>query len=264
MTLSSANPLLLGGKQALVTGGTRGIGAAVAALLTARGASVLVAARSAPPEPDHADTRFVAADVATSAGTSRVAHAVRDQLGAVDIVVHCVGASFARPGGTFGLTEDDWLQTFNTNFFGAVRLDRMLIPSMLERGSGAIVHVSSLQWKRPHLSSPAYGPAKAALVSYSKVAAAELASQGIRVNVVTPGFIATSGAERRLAQIMTESGVDHHAAEAILLDTIGGVPLGRPGTPAEVAQLVGFLVSDAASYITGAEHTVDGGNNPTL
>jgi len=140
----------------------------------------------------------------------------------------------------------------------------MLIPSMLERGSGAIVHVSSLQWKRPHLSSPAYGPAKAALVSYSKVAAAELASQGIRVNVVTPGFIATSGAERRLAQIMTESGVDHHAAEAILLDTIGGVPLGRPGTPAEVAQLVGFLVSDAASYITGAEHTVDSGNNPTL
>src|SRR6478672_6880833 len=99
MILSSANPLLLGGKQALVTGGTRGIGAAVAALLAARGASVLVAARSAPPEADHADTRFVATDVATSAGTSRVAHAVRDQLGAVDIVVHCVGASFARPGG---------------------------------------------------------------------------------------------------------------------------------------------------------------------
>jgi NAD(P)-dependent dehydrogenase (short-subunit alcohol dehydrogenase family) len=264
MTLSSANPLLLDGKQALVTGGTHGIGAAVTELLAARGAIVMVAARATPSEANRLDAPFVAADVATSAGASRIADAVRDEFGAVDIVVHCVGASFARPGGAFVLTDDDWLQTFNTNFFGAVRLDRLLIPSMLERGAGAVVHVSSLQWKRPHPSSPAYGPAKAALVSYSKVVADELAPHGIRVNVVTPGFIATSGAERRLAQIMAEAGVDHRAAEAILLDIIGGVPLGRPGTPAEVAQLVAFLVSDAASYITGAEHTVDGGNNRTL
>ncbi len=145
-----------------------------------------------------------------------------------------------------------------------MRIDRALLPQMVEQGSGAIVHISSLQWKRPHPSSPAYGPAKAALTSYSKVLAAEFAEAGVRVNVVTPGFIATAGAERRITQIMRDSAVERDAAEAILLDTIGGVPLGRPGTTDEVAQLVAFLVSDAASYLTGGEYTVDGGNNRVL
>jgi NAD(P)-dependent dehydrogenase (short-subunit alcohol dehydrogenase family) len=120
--------------------------------------------------------------------------------------------------------------------------------------------VSSLQWKRPHSSSPAYGPAKAALTSYSKVLANEFGPAGIRVNTVTPGFIATSGAERRIGHMMAESGASHAEAEARLVELIGGVPLGRAGTAAEVAELVAFVVSDAASYLSGAELTVDGGN----
>lgn len=117
------------------------------------------------------------------------------------------------------------------------------MPGMLEQRSGAIVHVSSLQWKRPHPSSPAYGPAKAALTSYSKVLANEFGPMGIRVNTVTPGYIATSGAEARIKRTMDHAGIGRDEAEAELLAANGGVPLGRPGNAAEVAQLVAFLVS---------------------
>jgi NAD(P)-dependent dehydrogenase (short-subunit alcohol dehydrogenase family) len=250
--------------RVLVTGGTRGIGAATARLLASRGARVLVTARTAPSADDVPSSEFVAADLASEAGAIRVAAAVRRVLGGVDAVVHAVGASFARPGGVLALGHEDWMQAFDTNLFSAVRLDRLLVPLMLEHGSGSIVHISSLQWKRPHPSSPAYGPAKAALTSYSKVLANEFATAGVRVNVVTPGFIATAGAERRIAQIMDDAKVGRDEAEALLLDTIGGVPLGRPGTAREVAEVVAFLISDAAAYVTGSEFTVDGGNNRVL
>ena len=185
-------------------------------------------------------------------------------LGGLDILVHCAGASFPKPGGALALTDDDWMQALSTNLLSAVRLDRAVLPGMVEHDSGAIVHVCSLQWKRPHESSPAYGPAKAGLRSYSKGLATEFGPAGIRVNTVTPGYIATPQAEARIAQIMTETGTSRMEAEAVLLAAIGGVPLGRPGTAAEVAQLVAFLVSDAAAYLTGAEFVIDGGNNRVL
>ncbi len=141
------------------------------------------------------------------------------------------------------------------------RIDRELLPRMVSQGTGSIVHVSSAQWKRPSPLSPAYGPAKAALVSYSKVLATEFAPHGIRVNVVTPGFIATSLAEQRIEQIRQSTGETREQAVAELITAIGGVPLGRPGDPAEVARLIAFLASDAASYITGTEMVIDGGTS---
>lgn len=251
----------LAGRRALVTGGTRGMGEAVAALLTVHNARVVVAGRhgvSGSPVP------VIEADLASPKGTDLVARQAAEMLGGLDIVVHCAGASFSRPGGALGLTDKDWMQALSTNLLSAVRLDRAVLPGMIEQGSGAIVHISSLQWKRPHESSPAYGPAKAALRSYSKGLATEFGPAGIRVNTVTPGYIATSLAEDRITRIMADTGASRPEAEAALLDAIGGVPLGRPGTAAEVAQLVVFLVSDAAAYITGAEFVIDGGNNRVL
>jgi NAD(P)-dependent dehydrogenase (short-subunit alcohol dehydrogenase family) len=249
----------LNGKRVLITGGTRGIGAAIAELLVAQKADVIVTAR-------HRDAkspaRLILADLTSPGGPDFVADQATSILGSLDVIVHCVGASFAKPGGALALTDDDWMQVLNTNLLSAVRLDRAILPGMVQQRSGAIVHVSSLQWRRPHESSPAYGPAKAALRSYSKVLASEFGPLGIRVNTVTPGYIATPLAEARITQIMDQSGISH--AEAALLSIIGGVPLGRPGTAAEVAQLVAFLVSDAAAYITGSEFVIDGGNNRVM
>ena len=255
-------PKDLSGRRALVTGGTRGMGAAIAELLVARGAHVVVTARHR--EDSEPPVRLIQADLASPEGADFVAGEAIRILGGLDIVVHCVGASFAKPGGVLALTEDDWMQALGTNLLSAVRLDRAVLPGLMEQRSGAIVHVSSLQWKRPHPSSPAYGPAKAALRSYSKVLADEFGPIGIRVNTVTPGYIATSAAEARIRQTMDHTGISRDEAEAALLATIGGVPLGRPGNATEVAHLVAFLVSDAAAYISGSEYVIDGGNNRVL
>ena len=251
----------LAGRRALVTGGTRGMGEAVAAALTARRARVVVAART---DPGDGPVPVIEADLAEPDGPGLVARRASAILGGLDILVHCAGASFPRPGGALALTDEDWMRSLNTNLMSAVRLDRVVLPGMVSQGAGSVVHVSSLQWKRPHESSPAYGPAKAALRSYSKGLATEFGSRGVRVNTVTPGYIATPQAEARITQLMKDSGTTRPAAEAALLDAIGGVPLGRPGSAAEVGHLVAFLVSDAASYLTGAEFVIDGGNNRML
>jgi NAD(P)-dependent dehydrogenase (short-subunit alcohol dehydrogenase family) len=259
--MSTEAAAALRGKRILVSGGTRGMGAAAAELLGQLGARVIVAARTAP---DDAGPRPVVADAATPGGARAIAGAVTRELGGVDVIVHCVGASFAKPGGALALSDADWDAALATNLLSAVRIDRELLPGMVSQGSGSIVHVSSAQWKRPSPSSPAYGPAKAALVSYSKMLATEFAPRGIRVNVVTPGFIATSLAEQRIEQIRQSIGGTREQAVSELLTAIGGVPLGRPGDPAEVARLIAFLASDAASYITGTEVVIDGGNLQTL
>ena len=249
--------------RALVTGGTRGIGQAVSTRLTEAGARVLTTARSAPDDPGQS-AGFVPADVSTPDGAETVAQAVQDRFGGVDLLVHNAGASFAQPGGALALTDEDWLLALSTNLLSAVRLDRLLLPGMVARGSGVILHTSSVQWRRPSATSPAYAAAKAALTNYSKNLATEFGPHGVRVNTVVPGYIETSGARARIEAIARDRDLTPAAARQALIDDLGGIPLGRPGRPEEVANLVCFLASPLASYLTGTQLYADGGNLPVI
>ena len=253
-----------GGKRALVTGGTKGIGEAIVRRLRSSGASVVTTARSAPPELPTPDL-FVGADISTAEGTEKVVRYVLDRLGGVDILVNNVGGSSARGGGFAALTDEDWQAALNQNLLAAVRLDRALLPSMLKQGSGVIIHISSIQRRLPLFEATlAYAAAKAALSNYSKGLSNEVGPRGIRVMSVAPGFIETTAATALIDRLAASSGTDANAARQELIKSLGGIPLGRPGSPAEVAELIGFLASDRAASISGTEYVIDGGTIPTI
>lgn len=251
------------GKRVLVTGGTKGAGEAIVRRLSAAGAIVLTTARSATEA--SSQELFVQADVSTLAGTETVAAAIMKQLGGIDIIVHSVGGSKSPGGGFAGLTDQLWQDELSLNLLAAVRLDRLLIPGMIEQGAGVIIHISSIQRRLPlYESTIAYAAAKAALSTYSKALSKELGPKGIRVNSVAPGWIHTSASEAMVKRLASHSGSDEATARQGIMDALGGIPIGRPAWPQEVAELVAFLVSDRASAIHGAEYVIDGGTIPTV
>jgi NAD(P)-dependent dehydrogenase (short-subunit alcohol dehydrogenase family) len=252
------------GKRALVTGGTRGIGEAIVQRLRSAGATVVTTARSCPDNLLQSEL-FVEADLSTAEGAAKVVNAMRDRFGGVDFLVHNAGGSSAPSGGFAVLTDEHWQQELNINLLAAVRLDRGLLPSMLKQGAGVIIHISSIQRRLPLFDATlGYAAAKSALSNYSKGLSNEVGPKGVRVVSVAPGFTETTAATALIDKLAANSGADRNAARGQLMAALGGIPLGRPAWPAEVAELVAFLVSDHAASITGTEYVIDGGTVPTV
>lgn len=254
----------LAGRRALVTGGTKGVGAAVAQGLHEAGVQVIATARSVPAHTT-AGIRYVAADLSTAEGASEVAQSVLEQWGGIDILVNVLGGSSAPGGGFAALDDAQWAKELNQNLMPAVRLDRALLPAMLAQGSGVIVHVSSIQRVLPLPESTiAYAAAKAALSTYSKALSKEVTPRGIRVLRVSPGWVETEAAVALAERLAAQAGTDYEGGKRIIMKSLGGIPLGRPAKPQEVADLITFLVSPRAGSISGSEHLIDGGTVPTV
>jgi NAD(P)-dependent dehydrogenase (short-subunit alcohol dehydrogenase family) len=262
--MTTIDPREFSGKRILVTGGTKGAGKAIADRFLQGGAIVAITARSAPAE-NAAAAHFIPADLSTSEGTAHVIREMSSRFRGVDILIHNVGGSSAPSGGFITVTDELWQQAMDENLYPAVRLDRGLLPSMIEQGSGVIVHISSIQRTLPlYDSTLAYAAAKAALTNYSKALSNEVSPKGIRVLTVSPGFIETDAATRMIQRMADADKIDYPAARQKLMGMLGGIPLGRPNRPVEVAELVAFAASDRAAAITGTEIVIDGGTIPTV
>ncbi|WP_335937451.1 SDR family oxidoreductase [Streptomyces sp. PTD5-9] len=244
----------LEGKRAVVTGGSRGIGAAIAQKLLDAGATVVTSARS-PTEHTPSAAKFVSADLSTPDGVREFADAALETLGGVDIIVNNAGGCRALQSALD--IENDWQYTVDINFLAAVRLNRALVPAMRESGGGVILHVSSIATIASYPMILHYAAAKSALETYNKGLAAELAPQGIRVVAVSLGNVATPGADEAREQIVDYLGVDS-------VSWADEIPLGRIGESHDIAEAVGFLISDRAAWITGSTLVIDGGRTAAM
>ncbi|MFD8522257.1 oxidoreductase [Streptomyces capillispiralis] len=245
------------GKRAIVTGGSRGIGAAIVQRLLDGGASVVTTARSATDQTPKGAT-FIPGDIGTLAGVQTFAAAALGELGGVDIVVNNAGAARTHLGGISSIPDEEWLDALDVNFLSAVRVTNALLPALREAGAGsAIVNISSGSAILPGPPMAHYAAAKAALNNYGKALAAELAPAGIRVTTIVPGNVLTPGADAVRQTFADAMGVE-------LAATTADIPLGRPGDPRDIAEAVAYLVSDRAQWITGASLNVDGGELPAI
>ena len=242
----------LEGKNAIVTGGSRGIGKAIAHLLASRGANVLIAARQldqarlSADEISLATQRKVAAksvDVADFESVLQMTEFCLDEFGKIDILVN--NAGLTRDNLIMRISDEDWDLVLDVNLKGAFNCSKAVIRSMIKQRSGRIVNISSVSGLAGNAGQTNYSASKAGLVGLTKSLAREVASRGITVNVIAPGFIPTD---------LTNDIPDSLKAESLKV-----IPLGRWGEPEEIAFAVAFLASDEAGYITGQVLSVDGG-----
>ena len=254
-TLPETDPTEFAGKRALVTGGSRGIGAATVQRLLDGGATVVTAARTRT-DTTPSDAVFITGDISTPSGVRALADEALAALGGgVDIVVNNAGAARAHLLGADQTPDSEWEDALALNYLSAVRVNNALLPALRESGEASIVNISSVNALVAVPGLTHYGAAKAALIAYSKGLATELASAGVRVNVVTPGNVLTPGADEIRQTFADAMSVSLEAMTAT-------VPLGRPGDPRDIAEMVAYLASARAQWITGSNFVVDGGEYP--
>lgn len=244
--------MLLGGKVALVTGASRGIGRAIALRLAGEGAKVAInyagntakaEAVKAEIEQNGGEAMLVQADVADSSAVEAMVAKVTEAFGQIDILVN--NAGITRDGLLMRMKEEDFDAVVNTNLKGVFHCTKTVSKLMMKKRSGRIINMASVVGIMGNAGQTNYAAAKAGVIGFSKSAAKELAARGITVNVVAPGFIDTD-----MTAAMTDKAKEL---------TLTGIPMKKMGTPEDVANAVLFLASDCASYITGQTVNVDGG-----
>ncbi|HYA35763.1 MAG TPA: SDR family NAD(P)-dependent oxidoreductase [Candidatus Binataceae bacterium] len=257
----------LGGKVAIVTGGSKGIGQAAALGMLAEGMSVLVCARGrealdetirAAGAEGQERIEAVEADLTDPLAIKRVVARAIAAFGRIDVLVNNAGS--ARPGDFQKITDEAWKTDFELKFFGYVRMAREVLPHMAARRSGVIVNVIGTGGLAPSAGYMVGGAANAALNHFTKALAAEGARHGVRVVGINPGPILTERLKLFTEQRARAAGAGQSVEEIMKRMT----PMGRPGAAEEVADLIMFLASERASFIHGANITIDGGANPGL
>jgi 3-oxoacyl-[acyl-carrier protein] reductase len=240
-------------KVCIVTGSTSGIGLAVARQLQEEGARVVTSGR----RPGGVGDLHIAADLTHPAAADELVAAAEAAFGEVDCLVNNVGGTEIRK--LEQLTDTDRHLSFELNLMSAVRATRSVLPGMRERKRGSIVNVSSTSGKRPSATMPDYSVMKAAMLSFSRLVADAYAADGIRCNAVTPGPTAT-GAWLGAGGLAEQQG----DRDEVLAKVGAGRPLGRLAEPEEIAAVIVFLLSERASYVTGAAWSADGGTVPII
>lgn len=253
----------IGGRTALVTGASRGIGLAVTQALAAEGVRVVGAARTVTPELEKEAAAVVAVDLSTREGATAVVEQAVAAVGGIDFLVNNVGAGDPDAlslGGFLDAGDEQWQAVFDLNLFSAVWTTRAALPGILER-KGAIVNISSIVARMPGGSPVGYAEAKAALTQFGKRLSEEVAAHGVRVNTVSPGIVTSplwTDPDRFGGKAARAFGVSHADLLANLPGQAGSAS-GRLTRPEEVADLVAFLLSERAANIHGADHVIDGG-----